>query len=193
VLRAARRGLHLVVDNGKAYVLNESIFPVANNDYFGRMFLRVARFSTVDWAHWTVGEGEGTGNGSKIRVGGQYNTNQQVNRWGVGSDGGPTGDWTTLDADPDGMPEEPPTETWVCLEWEHRGSENVTRLFVDGVEHPSLATSATDHGGNQGADYVLPQMTSFWFGWWQYQADPEPFEVWIDELALDDARIGCEK
>lgn len=192
--QAARgsQSIHIHAANGYGYVKNTTIFPVANNDYFARMFIRVARFSTVDWAHWTIGEGEGTGDGSKIRVGGQYKTDQQSNRWGVGSDGGPTGDWTTHDSDPNGAPLEPAVGAWVCVEWEHKGSANETRFFVDGVEHPSLATTAADHGGTA-VDYILPNMTSFWFGWWQYQADPEPFDVWIDEVAIDDERIGCAK
>jgi hypothetical protein len=184
------QSVHLHVQNNFAYLKNTSIFPVTNNDYFGRMFIRVARFSTVDWAHWTVGEAEGTGDGSKIRVGGQYKTDAEANRWGVGSDGGPTGDWTTHDTDEG--PTEPPTSTWVCLEWEHKGSTNETHFYVDDVLHPSLSTTATEHGGAS-ADYVLPNVTSFWFGWWQYQADPEAFDVWIDELVLDDERIGCTK
>ncbi len=186
------KSVHLSVASGAAYLQNTSIFPVADNDYFGRMFVRVERFSTVAWAHWTLAEAAGTGDGSLIRVGGQYVTDQSKNRWGVGSDGGPTGDWTTHDTDPGGAPLEPAVGSWVCVEWEHRGSENVTRFFVDGVEHPSLATSATTHGGNQSSNYVLPAFTSVWFGWWQYQADAEGFEVWIDEVALDDQRIGCE-
>lgn len=190
--QAARgaQSVHIHVQNDFGYLKNTSVFPVANNDYFGRMFLRVARFSTVDWAHWTVGEGAGNGDGSKIRVGGQYRTDASVNRWGIGSDGGPTGDWTTHDTDPDGNPSEPATNSWVCLEWEHKGSTNETHFYVDDVLHPSLSTTATEHGGSS-ADYILPEMTSFWFGWWQYQADPEPFDVWIDELVLDDERIGC--
>lgn len=190
--QAARgaQSVHLHVDGNFAYLKNTSIFPVTNNDYFGRMFLRVARFSTVDWAHWTVGEAAGTGDGSKIRVGGQYKTDASANRWGIGSDGGPTGDWTTHDTDEG--PTEPPTSTWVCLEWEHKGSTNETHFYVDDVLHPSLSTTTTEHGGSS-VDYVLPNVTSFWFGWWQYQADPEPFDVWIDELVLDDERIGCTK
>lgn len=182
--------VHILAHNGMAFLTNESIFPVANNDYFGRMYVRVARFSTVDWAHWTIAEGAGTGNGSKIRVGGQYVTNQSVNRWGVGSDGGETGDWTTHDSDPNGMPMEPAENVWHCVEWQHKGSTNETRFYLNGVEHPSLATTAENHGGMQG-QYVLPNMTRFRFGWQQYQSDPAPFELWIDELALDDERIGC--
>lgn len=176
-----------------AYLKNTSAFPVPNNDYYGRMFLRVARYSTVDWAHWTIAEAEGTGDGSLIRVGGQYKTDQAANRWGVGSDGGPTGDWTTHDSDPNGAPLEPPTNTWTCVEWAHLGSTDETRFYVDGVEHPSLATTSSSHHGGAQVPYVMPEFTSLWFGWYQYQVDPVAFDVWIDEVALDDERIGCER
>lgn len=191
--RHGSKSLHIVANNGYARLRNESAFPMPNNDYFGRMYLRVARFSTAPWAHWTVGEGAGVGDGSLIRVGGQYNSSAQANRWGVGTDGGPTGDWTMHDNDPPGSPSEPPVGTWVCLEWEHKGSANETRFFVDGAEHPSLATTATMHGSNNaGVEYILPEMTSFWFGFWQYQEDSSaPFDVWIDLVAIDDERIGC--
>lgn len=190
--QAARgtKSLRIHASNGFGFIRNESLFPLPDNDYYGRIFVRVARFSQAAWAHWTLVEAAGTGNGSKIRIGGQYRTDEGKNRWGVGSDGGPTGDWTTPDDDPDGLPVEPPVNAWVCLEWLHQGSTNVTRFFVDGEEHPSLATTAQEHGGNR-ADYVLPQFQSLWVGWWQYQADPKPFEVWIDEVAFDDERIGC--
>lgn len=186
------RSLHVRTQNGFAYVKNQSVFPVPQNHYFGRMFVRVQRYSTVDWAHWTVAEAAGIGDGSLIRVGGQYRTDLQKNRYGVGSDGGPTGDWTRHDNDPNGTPEEPKVGAWVCLEWEHKGSTNETRMFVDGVLHPSLSTTVTDHGGTSGTSYVLPDFTSIWFGFWQYQSDPAPFDVWIDEVALDLERIGCD-
>lgn len=191
--RHGSKSVHIVANNGYARLRNESAFPMPNNDYFGRMYLRVARFSTVAWAHFTVAEGAGVGDGSLIRVGGQYNSSIQANRWGVGTDGGPTGDWTMHDNDPPGSPSEPPVDTWVCLEWEHKGSTNETRFFVDGEEHPSLATTATKHGSsNAGVEYILPEMTSFWFGWWQYQQDSSaPFEVWIDLVAIDDERVFC--
>jgi hypothetical protein len=138
-----------------------------------------------------MAEAAGEGDGSLIRVGGQYNTNQGQNRWGVGSDGGPTGDWTTHDQDPDGSPTEPPEDEWIRLEWLHDGSTDDARFFVDAIEHPSLATTSTMHGGND-VPYDLPSFRSVWFGWWQYQADPVPFEVWIDEIAIDVERMGCK-
>lgn len=185
------QSLRITANNGFGFVRVSNIFPMPNNVYWARMFLRVARYSSVDWAHWTVAEAAGAGDGSLIRVGGQYVTNLQRNRWGVGSDGGPTGDWTNHDQDPNGMPEEPPLNQWTCLEWLHDGASDVTRFFVDAMEHPSLATTADDHGGSN-APYVMPEFESVWFGWWQYQADPMAFDVFVDEIAVDDERIGCK-
>jgi hypothetical protein len=48
--------IHAVTGNTYGFLRNTTIFPVANNDYYGRMFVRVARYSTVMWAHWTLGE-----------------------------------------------------------------------------------------------------------------------------------------
>jgi hypothetical protein len=46
------------------------------------------------------------------------------------------------------------------------------------------------HGGNMNP-YDLPQFTSVWMGWQEYQTSTEPFEMWIDEIAIDKERIGC--
>lgn len=135
----------------------------------------------------------GVGDGSKIRIGGQYDTSIGKNRWGVGTDGGPTGDWTRRTTDPGGMPTEPPVDEWTCVEWLHKGSTDETRFYVDGLEHQSLYTTATNHGGlDKTKTYNLPEMNSLVLGWQQYQPDADAFDVWIDEVALDTERIGCK-
>ncbi|MCY1011811.1 hypothetical protein OV079_40910 [Nannocystis pusilla] len=146
-----------------------------------------------DWAHWTLVGAVGSGEPGEIRVGGQYNPFVGKNLFGVGSDGGPTGDWTNLDGDPRGAPTAVVVKDWVCLEWLHDGANDETKFWWDATEHPSLATTATSHGGNQGADYVMPQFESAWVGWWLYQGNPNPdhYDVWIDEVAIDGVRIGC--
>lgn len=186
------QSLHVRAQNGFGFVKTNRPFPAPVNTYWARMFIKVKRFSTVDWAHWTVAEAAGKGDGSLIRVGGQYNSAIRKNRWGVGSDGGPTGDWTRHDADPNGQPQEPATNEWVCLEWLHDGQNDVTRFFVDAQEHPSLATTA-GHGNTarKNVPYVMPDFQTLWFGWWQYQPDASAFDVWIDEVAVDAERIGC--
>jgi hypothetical protein len=46
------------------------------------------------------------------------------------------------------------------------------------------------HGGAQ-VPYVLPTFNRVWLGWQEYQTSTEPFELWIDEIAIDSHRIGC--
>jgi hypothetical protein len=181
-------------DNGISYISQTQAFPAPDNKYYARMFVRFDSMPDApDWAHWTVaGAGDSTGaNGGEIRVGGQFNPQQGKNLFGVGTDGGDTGDWTNLDGD-DGA-KEVPVQEWVCLEWMFDGSSNTTQFWWDDVEHPSLATSETNHGGSSDP-FILPTFDGSWFGWWLYQADTNPpaFDLWIDEIAINYERIGCE-
>ncbi len=128
-----------------------------------------------------------------------------VNRWGTGTDNqsaGATGDWTNIDQDPapDGTPSHIPSNTWMCLEWMHAGPPtNETKIWWDGVEHPSIATTLTEHGTKLArakpsagmGDFVLPNFTALWLGWTAYQGGGETFELWMDEIAIDHTRIGC--
>jgi hypothetical protein len=179
-------------DNGHSLIRTRAIFPATDNTYFGRMFVYFDSMPTApEDAHWSVSGAQGPdAEEFEVRVGGQYDGS--VNRFAVGSDHGPTGDWTNKDEDPG---DAVPVREWVCLEWMHRGDTHETRFFWDGVEHPSLYTSATEHGGDQAEDYELPEFASVWFGWWLYQPEtvPAEFDVWIDEIALDAERIGCDK
>lgn len=180
--------------NGLAFVRETVTFPADGNRYFGRMFVWIDAVPIApDWAHWTLVGAAGSGDPSEIRVGGQYNPFAGMNLFGIGTDGGPTGDWTNLDDDPPGAPQAVVVQDWVCLEWMHDGGANETRFWWDADEHVSLATTATQHGGDQGADYVMPQFESVWIGWWLYQGGPSPdhYDVWIDEVAIDRERIGC--
>jgi hypothetical protein len=192
--RAARgtRSVHFqTTDNGLSLIHATSIFPATNNTYWGRLFVWFDSMPTAPmWAHWTIVGAVGSGTEAEVRLGGQYDGD--TNRFGVGTDHGETGDWTTLDEDP-GDPV--PVDSWVCIEWLHKGDTNETRFFWDGVEHPSLHTTTTEHGGPQGEDYLLPEFESVFVGWWLYQAGTTPpeFDVWIDEVALDGERIGCSR
>jgi hypothetical protein len=125
-------------------------------------------------------------------VGGQFDPNKNKNLFGVGTDHGVTGDWTNLDEDDGSQPV--PVKSWVCVEWMHQGDTNETKFWWDGVEHPSLHTTETLHGGTDDP-YILPQFDQMWLGFWLYQpgTNPDHFDVWLDEIAIDYARIGCDK
>ncbi|HEX6277512.1 MAG TPA: hypothetical protein VFZ53_30925, partial [Polyangiaceae bacterium] len=192
--RAARgmRSVHFqTTDNGLSLLHTTAIFPATNNTYWGRVFVYFDTMPTApEWAHWSIAAAVGGGNDAEIRVGGQYDNTE--NRFGVGTDHGPTGDWTILDED---SGDAVPVDTWICVEWLHKGDTDETRFYWDGVELPSLRTSATEHGGPSTQQYLLPEFESVYVGWWLYQPEtmPEEFDVWIDEVAFDGERIGCSR
>jgi hypothetical protein len=199
--RAARgtTSLHLsTTATGNSGIETSKIFPATKNSYYGRMFVWFEALPTSpQWAHWTIVGANPAAASSitgEIRVGGQYDG--KLNRFGVGTDGGPTGDWTNLDGDPKSGASPVPLGSWICVEWLHKGDTNETRFWWDGVEHPSLDTTRdTAHQGNASVKYDLPTFGSVWVGFWNYNQNkpvvPDHFDVWIDEVALDAERIGC--
>ena len=193
------KALHLMIaGNGQTAIREKKTFPEANDTYYGRVFVYFASLPTpatgFDYAHWTMIAASGTQVTGEIRVSGQMSNGNSL--WGVGTDNrvdvNGTGDWTNSDKDPNGKPVAVPTGQWMCIEWMHKGDTNETRFWWDGVEHPSLYTMpSTPHGGNPNEPYILPQFTSVWLGWQEYQTTTEPFELWLDEIAIDKDRIGC--
>lgn len=189
------RALHISIDgNGPEFIRESKTFPAANNRYWGRIFVNFVSLPDVpmDYAHWTFIAASGSVVDGEIRVSGQRFSG---NNWfGVGTDNRSqpegTGDWTQSDSDPNGNPNPVPLHQWLCVEWLHDGSADETRFFLDGVEHPSLHTTATQNGGN-GKPYLLPDFTNVWIGWQEYQTSTQTFELWVDEIAIDGERIGC--
>ncbi len=180
--------------NGLSYIKETKTFPAMNDTYWGRIFVffKTLPAAPLTYAHWTFVAASGTGVSGEIRLSGQFQNT--ANFFGVGTDNrvddAGTGDWTNSDRDPPKAPVAVPLNQWLCIEWLHKGDTNETRFFWDGVEHPSLYTSATMHGGNANP-FLLPKFTNVWIGWQEYQTTTEPFELWIDEIAIDSQRIGC--
>jgi hypothetical protein len=146
----------------------------------------------MTYAHWTFAAASGTGVKGEIRLSGQLQNGKNLFGVGTDSSGDPngTGDWTNSDKDPNKAPRAVPLDEWLCIEWMHKGDTSETRFYWDATEHPSLYTSATSHGGNSNA-YILPEFDKVWVGCQEYQASSEAFDMWFDEIAIDDQRIGC--
>ncbi|WP_431882871.1 hypothetical protein [Micromonospora gifhornensis] len=188
----ARRGnqvLHIhTVDSGRAF-LRVDDFAAPGNRFYGRMRLRVDAFPTApDWAHFTLVEATGTGSSEIVRpIGGQYAPTVPGIFWGVGADGGPTGDWTN-------WRESAPVveDTWQCFEWQLDPKDNRVVVWIDGVANPELTASTTRHGGND-VPFILPTVNTVKIGWQLYQGGTTPgeFDLWIDDIALSTKRIGC--
>ena len=204
------KALHIKDPSGMfTHITEKKTFREPDNTYYGRIFIYFKSLptptATFTYSHWTIlaATGDGPGAGGEIRFGGQMQNG--VNRWGTGTDNqapGATGDWTNIDQDPapDGMPSHIPSDTWLCMEWMHAGPDtNETKVWWDGAEHPSIATTKTEHGTKLArakptagmGDFILPNFTALWLGWQAYQGGGETFELWLDEIAIDHARIGC--
>jgi hypothetical protein len=184
------RALHVHTEqNGRAMIVIPGFTP-PDNSFFGRARIWVTAFPTApDFAHFTMVEAAGNGGGVIRPIGGQYIPDTGVARslWGVGSDGGPTGDWTSWQTS---APAEP--GRWLCMEWSLRAAGNVIEVWIDGVARPELTVSQTQHGGAS-VDFVFPAFTSIWVGWWLYQGGPTPsqYDLWYDDVALAATRLGC--
>lgn len=177
--------------NGKAFLVFPDLAPPGNS-FWARMRLRVEAFPTApDWAHWTLAEASGTGSPTLVRpLGGQYAPTEQGNFWGVGSDLGPTGDWTSWQTSA-------PAEAgkWICAEFHLDARDNRVTVYFDGRPRPDLTVSTHDHGGT--ADpFVFPSFDTLRLGWQLYQADPTPtsYDVRLDDIALSTRRAGgCDR
>ena len=175
-------------DNGRAFIVLDSL-SLPSTGLYGRMMLRVDDFPTApDWAHFTLVEATGPGSSEVVRpVGGQWAPPLSRSYWGIGADGGPTGDWTN-------WTESAPTvaDRWTCVEWKLDPATNGVTTWFDGVTSPDLSVTGSEHGGND-VPFVLPQVDTLKIGWQLYQPNtaPEQFTLWIDDIVLDDARVGC--
>jgi hypothetical protein len=173
--------------NGRAFLVLSDLAP-AGNSFWARLRLRVDRFPTApDWAHWTVAEASGSDAPTLVRpLGGQYAPTDQGNFWGVGSDLGPTGDWTAWKTSA------PATAgTWSCVEFHLDATDNRVTVYLDGVEKPELTVSTKEHGGTAD-DFVFPRFDTLKLGWQLYQADPTPssYDLRMDDVALSSKRVG---
>ena len=193
----AARGTHAMhvhmTTNGASYIKETATFPALSGTYYARAFVWFAHLPTaasMTYAHWTAFAS--TTSIGEIRISGQFQNGK--NLFGVGTDSGSnvtgTGDWTNSDKDPNNAPRTVPTGEWECIEWMHDSTDSTTKFWWDATEHTSLDTTATSHGGNTNP-YNFPPPTAAWFGWQEYQASTEEFEMWVDEIAIDSQRIGC--
>jgi hypothetical protein len=163
------------------------VFPAASTEMYGRM--RVWLVATPEGSvHWTniQAEGDVTGMGFRAlyRYGGQHDGRIMAN---YETQGVSTDCW-------DHSATVMPTGRWACFEWHYATAGDEMDLWVDGtaLDDVSIRGMGEGCGGHDTGDHwYAPVFDQLAVGWEHYQATSSR-EMWIDDLAIDDARIGCD-
>src|SRR5260370_20071099 len=88
-----------------------------------------------------------------------------------------------------------PTKRWVCVEWKFDGAADEMHYWFDGqlladvdvIKTGSTCVTPPPPGGI----WHAPVFSNLTLGWAQYQASPVAIDMWIDEVVVHTARIGC--
>lgn len=154
--------------------------------HWGRIYYKVRLPVPGVFVHSTLvalqGQGPTRGNGeyrivdTVKQAGGAhqflYNVQPSGPEFGTGS----SYDWTFDDG-------------WHCAEWLIDGDAQAYQFFIDGQEVVSIRK---DNGaGNYAGTDIPPIFDTVKVGWNNYQHASGGFVAWIDDVAMDDERIGC--
>jgi hypothetical protein len=91
-----------------------------------------------------------------------------------------------------------PVRRWACVEWHMAVATNEMRFWIDGREitHVKGRAAAADacQGDDLGGEWKAPpRFDSFYLGFERYGDTTNDQNLWIDEVALGERRIGCAK
>jgi hypothetical protein len=181
-----RKSLHIKTPAApsETFLRETRTFPAMGNAFYGRLFFYVDRKPNA-FVHWGVVEARGTGNNNRIRYGGIANGGPPVgNNWFLFNIQRLGANETGLDDDANPII---PPRTWVCMEWTFNGATNEARLWWDGTERPKVHWKGTD------PQFAMPMFREVNIGWALYQNIEAGYEVWIDAIAIDSQKIGCDR
>jgi len=187
------QSIRITTDDGdgtyrRAYMSIEGapVFPLPDNVVWGRMM-----YHLVEWpagpVHWTNIQGEGDVPEMDFR--GLY-------RYGGMNDGALLANYETQGAATDcwrNSQTAMPQGQWTCLEWHFDGNTDTMELYVDGeiVDDVTVVEMGDGCIGHDTNDFwYAPIFDTMRLGWEHYQATSAR-EMWIDDVAMDDERIGC--
>jgi hypothetical protein len=190
--RAARgaRSLHVPpMTSGQYFIRETKTFPAINGAFYGRFYLWIERIpieAPAGLYHWTFLEGSDTDTdkgGWVIRLGGHHRSNRlSLIRFNINTHTG-EGEDGTADLINGFQP-----QRWYCIEFYFDTPRSEARFWINGVENTMLHWLK-----NRAGAYIFPTLKTIRFGWAEYQGAKTPYESYIDEIAIDPNRIGCEQ
>ena len=89
-----------------------------------------------------------------------------------------------------------PVRRWACVEWHMAVATNEMRFWIDGkdITHVKGRAAAADacQGDDLGGEWKAPpRFDSFYLGFERYGDTTNDQNLWIDDVALGEGRIGC--
>ena len=168
------------LDNAHGFIRTESIFPVADNRFFGRVLMQITPYSPTGHDYLMSAEGPLDGTTARYRL--DSNNHGRLNSRYTHASVPQHGGWRKLGYQTQG-------EVWTCLEWEFDGATNSMRFWFDGVLDEDILVD----GAVEDPPWVAPAFERFELGYRTYQAalNGDDFTIAYDDLALDLSRIGC--
>jgi hypothetical protein len=183
------RSLHVPpMKQGSHYIREKVTLATLGTSFYGRLFFWIEKQPVEIPAtlyHWTLLEAEELDDfnmGKVLRLGGHIE--------GDGTNWLRFNFQTHMNPGETGLSDKKAvlsTGRWYCAEFYYSLPDNEARFWLDGVEDTTL------HWKGPMGGYTFPTMLSWMsFGWAEYQASVTPWEVWIDEIAIDKNKIGCD-
>jgi hypothetical protein len=85
-----------------------------------------------------------------------------------------------------------PQGRWACLQWQFSGPNNEFRVWLDGqpVEEATVQRFGQGCVDKSNSEWVSPRFEQLQLGWEQYRGS-DPIDLWIDDVAVGQTRIGC--
>lgn len=187
VVRGGTRAVHLTMhapDTGGsgASLTVSSAFPQLADHYFGRMYFRIDALPSAGvHVDYLTGSGPLAG-GSDANYSFGLSGSRLMANYFVFS---PWQDHWKNSA------EEMPTNRWVCIEWEFDRLSDTLCQWLDGrpIEDQTVIGESPEVPGKA---WRAPSFARQRIGYVYYQtSSTKNFNVWLDEVVLDESRIGC--
>ena len=166
-------------------------FPKLAKKHFGRIFVWIAQLpdQKIEYRHWVTIQMQPQGNGPVLRVlGGETPPDIGANANNILKQNSAMFDLITPGEDrrrQDSV--NIGAKTWFCFEWSLDVDANQYRMWLDGAP---MSGANWDHSNPA---YTFAPINYLWLGWTDWHNDQANWEVFLDEVALDEQRIGCDK
>lgn len=182
------RALELQIDAQSAVTawLTRKSLGTLSAQHFGRAFIRIDGPAPTEFVHFDLFQGSGPyqGHTNAVRyasTGTGVGTGQS--NWSFIYNVQPSGDGAGSEFGTEGnRSAHPRVDDWMCLEWSFDASKQVAQYYLDG--------SAIDYLRIDTERAEIPSFDSLAVGFGKYQ-NTGAFLVYVDEVAFDGERIGC--